>query len=83
MTSSRGHPWPTDGVTKRQLDRQVDRLERLHELNLKKIRRAALASRLLEGRILVLEQALMAAQSVLEHPDKTELLRGAGPAKGP
>ncbi len=25
------HPWPTDGVTKRQMDKQIDRLERLIE----------------------------------------------------
>ncbi len=26
--TSRRHPWPTDGVTKRELDRQIDRLDR-------------------------------------------------------
>ncbi len=25
------HPWPTDGITKRQMDKQIDRLDRLVE----------------------------------------------------
>ncbi len=29
MTKKGQHPWPTDGVTKRQLDRHVDRIERI------------------------------------------------------
>ncbi len=32
------HPWPTDGVTKRQLDRQIDRLERLYQAHKGRIR---------------------------------------------
>ncbi len=31
MTKYGKHPWPTDGVTKKQLDRDVDRLERLYQ----------------------------------------------------
>ncbi len=33
MSKKGDHPWPTDGVTRRQMDRQVDRLEkRIHYL---------------------------------------------------
>lgn len=31
MTKTSQHPWPTDGVTKKQLDRALDRQERLYK----------------------------------------------------
>lgn len=36
MTKYGKHPWPTDGVTKKQLDRANDRLERRLDLSRKK-----------------------------------------------
>ncbi len=52
------HPWPTDGITKKQLDKQTDRLDRLHDLNLKKIRSLKAETTALYRRIDNLERAL-------------------------
>ncbi len=37
MTKGR-HPWPTDGITKRQLDREIDRLDRLYQAHKGRLR---------------------------------------------
>ncbi len=56
MTKYRQHPWPTDAVTKRQLDRVSDRYDRLISVHKARIRS-------LEDRVTLCESII---QEILE-----------------
>lgn len=51
MTKKAKNPWPTDGVTKRQLDRQTDRLDRRHDHLKEKVERMILRVQELEAEV--------------------------------
>ncbi len=52
------HPWPTDGVTKRNLDREIDRMERLWNRNKELWRETGKIIDILKVRIAVMEGIL-------------------------
>ncbi len=51
--NQRRHPWPTDGITKRQLDRQTDRLDKRIDLYREKIQSLTQRVAVLEDRVLI------------------------------